>query len=105
MMSIEPGLLDANILVYAMDTGAAQHRASLGLLEAASDPATVLYVSSQVLCEFYSIVTNPRRIAALIPLPRPLRRFRHYSHSLAYMFCPRPRRLSPVGWPCCSAIQ
>ena len=64
MMSIEPGLLDANILVYAMDTGAAQHRASLGLLEAASDPATVLYVSSQVLCEFYSIVANPRRIAA-----------------------------------------
>jgi hypothetical protein len=64
MMSIEPGLLDANILVYAMDTGAAQHRASLGLLEAASDSATVLYVSSQVLCEFYSIVTNPRRIAA-----------------------------------------
>ena len=64
MISIEPGLLDANILVYAMDTGAAQHRASLGLLEAASDSATVLYVSSQVLCEFYSIVTNPRRIAA-----------------------------------------
>jgi hypothetical protein len=81
MISIEPGLLDANILVYAMDTGAAQHRASLGLLEAASDPATVL-----------------------IPFPRPLRRFRHYSHSPAYMFCPRLCRLSPAGWPCCSAI-
>jgi len=63
-MSVEPGLLDANILVYAADTGAAQHGASLGLLEAARNPSTVLYLTSQVLCEFYSIVTNPRRIAA-----------------------------------------
>jgi hypothetical protein len=63
-MSVEPGLLDANILVYAADTGAAQHGASLGLLEAARNRSTVLYLTSQVLCEFYSIVTNPRRIAA-----------------------------------------
>ena len=63
-MSVEPGLLDANILVYAVDVGAAHHAASLSLLEAARNPATVLYLTSQVLCEFYSIVTNPRRIAA-----------------------------------------
>ena len=63
-MKIEPGLLDANILVYAMDAGAPQHIASQRLLEAAGNPATVLYVTSQVLCEFYSTVTNPRRIAA-----------------------------------------
>ena len=63
-MSVEPGLLDANILVYAVDTGAAQHAASRSLLRAARNPATVLYLTSQVLCEFYSIVTNPRRIAA-----------------------------------------
>jgi len=63
-MKIEPGLLDANILVYAMDVGAPQHTASQRLLEAAGNPATVLYLTSQVLCEFYSIATNPRRIAA-----------------------------------------
>ena len=62
-MKIEPGLLDANILVYAMDVGAPQHTASQRLLQAARNPATVLYLISQVLCEFYSIVTNPRRIA------------------------------------------
>jgi toxin-antitoxin system PIN domain toxin len=61
-MSVEPGVLDANVLVYAMDTGATQHAASLGLLEAARDPATSLYLTSQVLCEFYSIATNRRRI-------------------------------------------
>jgi len=63
-MKIDPGLLDANILVYAMDVGAPQHTASQRLLESAGNPATVLYLTSQVLCEFYSIVTNPRRIAA-----------------------------------------
>jgi uncharacterized protein len=50
-------------LVYAVDTGAAQHAASLGLLQAARSPATVLFLTSQILCEFYSIVTNRRRIA------------------------------------------
>jgi toxin-antitoxin system PIN domain toxin len=63
-MSVEPGVVDTNILVYALDADAAQHAASNGLLQAARNPATVLYLTSQTLCEFYSIITNPRRIAA-----------------------------------------
>ncbi len=62
-MSVDPGLLDANILIYAMDVRAAQHASCRALLEAAGVPGTVLYVTSQVLCEFYSVVTNPRRTA------------------------------------------
>jgi hypothetical protein len=65
-MSVEPGLIDANVLVYAMDADAPQHAASRALLEAARDPSATLYVTSQVLCEFYSIVTNARRV----PTPR-----------------------------------
>ncbi|MBZ5726496.1 MAG: PIN domain-containing protein [Acidobacteriia bacterium] len=65
-MSVEPGIIDANVLVYAMDADAPQHAASRALLNAARDPATTLYVTSQVLCEFYSIVTNARRV----PKPR-----------------------------------
>jgi predicted nucleic acid-binding protein len=61
-MSVEPGILDANVLVYAFDTNAPQHVASRVLLDAARTGATTLYVTSQVLCEFYSIVTNPRRV-------------------------------------------
>lgn len=63
-MSVEPGVLDANVLIYAMDVGAPQHAASYALIQAARDPATTLYLTSQGLCEFYSIVTNRRRIAA-----------------------------------------
>jgi predicted nucleic acid-binding protein len=33
------------------------------LLDAARDPSVTLYVTSQILCEFYSVITNPRRVA------------------------------------------
>jgi predicted nucleic acid-binding protein len=65
-MSVEPGILDANVLVYALDADAPQHAASRALLEAARDASATLYVTSQILCEFYSIVTNARRV----PKPR-----------------------------------
>jgi predicted nucleic acid-binding protein len=63
MMSVEPGVIDTNVLVYALDTDAPQHAASRDLLEAARDGSATLYVTSQVLCEFYSIVTNARRVS------------------------------------------
>jgi predicted nucleic acid-binding protein len=65
-MSIEPGIIDANVLVYALDADAPQHEASRALLEAARQTSATLYVTSQILCEFYSTVTNARRV----PKPR-----------------------------------
>ena len=62
-MSVEPGIVDANILVYALDEDTSQHLASRNLLDAGRIGATALYVTSQILCEFYSIVTNSRRVA------------------------------------------
>ncbi|MGD1071750.1 MAG: type II toxin-antitoxin system VapC family toxin [Bryobacteraceae bacterium] len=61
-MSVDPGVLDANVLAYAVDADAPQHTASRTLLNAAGDPSVALYVTSQILCEFYSIVTSPRRV-------------------------------------------
>ena len=67
-MSVEPGVVDTNVLVYALDADAPQHAAARALLEAArNDPAATLFVTSQILCEFYSVVTNPRRVSN----PRP----------------------------------
>jgi predicted nucleic acid-binding protein len=62
-MPAEPGIIDTNVLVYALDADAPQHASSRALLEAARDGSTTLYVTSQILCEFYSIVTNARRVA------------------------------------------
>jgi len=62
-MPVEPGLIDTNILVYALDADAPQHAASRALLESAHATSTTVYVTSQILCAFYSIVTNPRRVS------------------------------------------
>ena len=61
-MSVEPGVLDANVLAYALNGDAPQHPASLALLEAARDPSIKLYATSPILCEVYSLITNPRRV-------------------------------------------
>ena len=66
-MSVEPGVVDANILVYAINPDAPRHASSHALLEEARDPSARLYVTPQILCEFYSIITNPRRVA--VPTP------------------------------------
>jgi uncharacterized protein len=61
--SLEPGIIDANVLAYATNADVPHHAASRTLVDAARDPLTKLYVTSQVLCECYSIITNPRRVA------------------------------------------
>jgi uncharacterized protein len=61
-MLVEPGLIDANVLVYAMDADAPQHAASRALLESTRATSTTVYVTLQTLCEFYSVVTNARRV-------------------------------------------
>jgi toxin-antitoxin system PIN domain toxin len=62
-MPIEPGVVDANILVYAINPDTPQHAASHALLEAARDPSVTLYVTPQILCEFYSVITSRKRVA------------------------------------------
>lgn len=62
-MSVEPGIADSNVLIYALDADARHHTAARALLESARDGSTTLYVTSQILCEFYAVVTNARRVA------------------------------------------
>src|SRR5271165_2518767 len=64
-MFVEPGVLDANVLAYAINANTPQYTASRALLEAARDPSIRLYVISQILCEFYSLITNPRRVTVV----------------------------------------
>ena len=61
-MSNELCLLDANVLVYAFYADAEHHAAARALLDTASNASAALCVTSQVLAEFYSIVTDRRRV-------------------------------------------
>ena len=104
-MLVEPGVLDANILAYAVNADAAQHVASRALLEEARDPSVTLYVTSQILCEFYSLITNPRRVAVASSPAEALRII-----SACWLFpactCCRPRRI-PLrdGWNYCGVTR
>jgi predicted nucleic acid-binding protein len=61
-MSLDPGIVDTNVLVYALDGDAPQHAAARAVLDAAREASATLYVTPQILCEFYSTVTNARRV-------------------------------------------
>lgn len=66
--ALEPGIIDANVLIYAVNTNAPQHLASRKLLESALDPAITLFVTSQILCEFYAVITNKADCSCLFIL-------------------------------------
>lgn len=62
-MSADRHLVDTNVLVYALFPSAPQHPASRTLVEAGRDPAAGLCVFPQMMAEFFSIVTNPKRVS------------------------------------------
>lgn len=60
----EPILLDTNVLVYALDEDSPHHVPSRAVLERASRGDGDYRLSSQILAEFFAVVTNPRRVRA-----------------------------------------
>ena len=62
-MLVEPGLVDTNVLIYALDADAPHHAAARALVEAVQEGSGTLFVTPQTLSEFYAVVTNARRVA------------------------------------------
>ncbi len=61
-MSPDAALLDTNILVYALYEDAEYHTPCRYVLNRAQVAEAALCVTPQVLAEFFSTVTNPRRV-------------------------------------------
>lgn len=55
-------LLDANVLVYAVNSYAPQHTESRTVVEAAVAGDVPAVLVPQVLLEFFAVVTHPRRV-------------------------------------------
>jgi predicted nucleic acid-binding protein len=62
----ERALLDTNLLVYAGDTRSQQHADSKALRMAAARGEIEAFVTTQILLEYVSVVTNPKRTASPI---------------------------------------
>jgi predicted nucleic acid-binding protein len=61
-MSADRVVVDANILVYAVYRDTPQYAASRAWLERAARGEAEICLTSQVLAEFFAIVTNPKRV-------------------------------------------
>jgi hypothetical protein len=62
-MSADRTAVDANVLVYAFYRDTPQHAASRAWLDRAVRGEVELCLTSQVLAEFFAIVTNPKRVS------------------------------------------
>jgi len=63
-MPAELSLLDTNVLVYSVLRDSDKHLAARRLLEHAGSAQAGFCVCSQVLAEFFAVVTDPRRVSA-----------------------------------------
>ena len=77
----EPGVVDTNVLIFALDADSPHHKAARNLVEAARDGAITLYVTSQILCEF---VAKPRGSAEALDVIAGLLSFLHVLPVLAH---------------------
>ena len=60
-------LIDANVLIYGLDTESPHHDRARGIFDRAMLGDGSYCVTSQTLVELFSVVTNPRKVK----LPRP----------------------------------
>jgi toxin-antitoxin system PIN domain toxin len=60
----ETMLLDTNVLVYALDGSSPRHSASRAVLDRAHSLDANFCVAPQTLAEFFSLVTNPKRVSS-----------------------------------------
>jgi len=63
MTSADRAAVDANVLVYAIYRDTPQHAAGRAWLDRAVRGEVKICLTSQVLAEFFAIVTNPRRVS------------------------------------------
>ena len=65
-------MIDTNVFIYALYPARPEYPAALYLREQAQDANAVFYATPQMLAEFYSTVTNPRRINPPLSIDRAL---------------------------------
>jgi len=78
MITSETGLVDANVLVYAINQNAEQHSAALKLVESGLNGEIPISFTPQVFSEFFATVTNPKRITSVLSRENALSQIENY---------------------------
>lgn len=71
-------LLDANILIHAANAASSVHEAAKRLRDQAVEGVLQACITPQVLWEFYSVITNPRRVDRPLSQARALQELQAY---------------------------
>lgn len=66
-------LLDTNILVHAYNKSSPQQQQASKIVRDALQSHLVAYITPQILFEFFSVVTNPRRVGNPLTTPDAVR--------------------------------
>ncbi len=66
MITSNIGLIDANVLVYAINENAKQHTAARMLVESGLNGEISICFTPQVFSEFFAAVTNPKQITYVL---------------------------------------
>jgi predicted nucleic acid-binding protein len=66
MITSDTALIDANVLVYAINENVKQHAAALKLVESGLNEEIPLCFTPQVFSEFFATVTNPKQITNVL---------------------------------------
>lgn len=69
MITSNIGLIDANVLVYAINENAKQHTAARMLVESGLNGEISICFTPQVFSEFFAAVTNPKQITYVLSIP------------------------------------
>lgn len=84
-------LLDTNILIHAANAASRVHAEARRLRDQAIEGAITVCLTPQILWEFYSVVTSPRRVERPLAPDRALREMQAYAQAerITFIF-PRP---------------
>src|SRR5205809_1664469 len=96
MMTNDRAMLDANLVVYAFYPKAPQYQPARQTLDQAQAETAGLCVTSQVLAEFYAVVTNARAARGHRVF------YRYRAHQYVYWSTRPPSRESHL---CCVALR
>ncbi|MHB1687978.1 MAG: type II toxin-antitoxin system VapC family toxin [Ignavibacteriaceae bacterium] len=78
MITSKTGLVDANVLVYAINENAKQHAASLKLVESGLNGEIPVCFTPQVFSEFFATVTNRKQITSVLSREKALSEIEDY---------------------------
>jgi hypothetical protein len=81
MKTNEPALLDSNVLIYAADRTSQFHANAKRLVRQGLRGNAPLHLATQVLLEFYAVITNPRRVTNPVSPQEAIQEIRRYISS------------------------